>query len=60
EAPELPWEGHHHLFDEFLNWLDGGQPADTRIQENIKSFAMIIAAMDAGTEGAVRNISDYL
>ncbi len=60
EAPELPWEGHNHLFDEFLNWLDGGQPADTRIQENIKSFAMIIAAMDAGTEGAVRNISDYL
>ncbi|MDP6113255.1 MAG: Gfo/Idh/MocA family oxidoreductase [Planctomycetota bacterium] len=60
EAPELKWEGHCHLFDEFLQWLDGGEPSDTRIQENIKSFAMILAAMEAGTEGAVRQIADYL
>ena len=25
EAPGIPYQAHLHLFDEFLNWLDGGE-----------------------------------
>ena len=60
EAPEIQWEGHDHLFDEFLNWLDGGPPADTRIEQNIISFAMVIAAKDTTLDGQPKKIADYL
>lgn len=60
EAPEIEWEGHNHLFNEFLNWLDGGPPSQTRIEQNIKSFAMVIAAMETTLDGQPRKIDDYL
>ena len=60
EAPEISWEGHTHLFDEFLNWLDGGPPAHTRIEENLKSFAIVMAAMDTTRDNQPKNIAEYL
>ncbi len=60
DAPAIPLNGHDHLFDEFLNWLDGGKPSATRIQDNIQSFAMIIAAMETTMDGQSRQIADYL
>ena len=60
EAPPMRWEGHNYLFDEFLNWLDGGPPSVTRVEQNIKSFAMVMAAMDTTRDGQPRRISDYI
>ena len=60
DAPGLKWAGHDYLFNEFLDWLDGGEPADTRIEDNIRSFATIIAAMEASTDGQTKKIADYL
>ncbi len=60
EAPEIPREGHDHLFDEFLNWLDGGPPSATRIEDNIKSFALVIAAMETTLDGQPKQIAGYL
>ncbi|MBT3602215.1 MAG: Gfo/Idh/MocA family oxidoreductase [Candidatus Latescibacteria bacterium] len=60
EAPEIQWEGHDHLFDEFLNWLDGGAPSETRIEKNIVSFAMVIAAKETTLDGQPKKIADYL
>ena len=60
EAPEIPRFGHEHLFDEFINWLDGGQPSATRIEDNIKSFALVIAAMETSVDGQTKRIADYL
>jgi len=60
DAPDLKWEGHAYLFNEFLDWLDGGQPSDTRIEDNIKSFAAIIAAMETTLDGQTRHVPDYL
>ncbi|MFP6638892.1 MAG: oxidoreductase, partial [Myxococcota bacterium] len=59
-APEVTREGHDYLFAEFLDWLDGGPPASTGIQDNIQSFAMVIAAMQTTTEGQPRQISDLI
>jgi predicted dehydrogenase len=60
EAPAIRWNAHLHLFDEYLNWLDGGPPSVTRIQDNIKSYALVIAAMETTTDGQPKRIADYL
>ena len=60
DAPEIEREGHDHLFDEFLNWLDGGPPSDTRIEKNIISYAMVIAAMETTLDGQPKKIADYV
>ena len=59
EAPSLPYSGHDYLFDEFLNWLDGGKPSATRIEDNILSFAIVIAAMETTIDGQPKRIADY-
>ena len=60
EAPEIAYEEHDYLFCEFLDWLDGGPPSETRIQENLKSFALVIAAMETTLDGQPKEISNYL
>ena len=60
EAPEIPFEGHLHLFDEFLIWLNDGPPSATRIEDNIKTFVLVIAAMEATRDGQPIKIADYL
>ncbi len=60
EAPAIPYQAHLHLFDEFLKWLDGGEPSATRIEDNIKSFAMVIAAMETTDDEQTKQIADYL
>lgn len=60
EAPAIPLNAHDHLFDEFLNWLDGGEPSVTRIQDNIQSFTMVIAAMETTMDSQPKRIADYL
>ena len=60
EAPQMALQGHEHLFAEFLDWLDGGSPSETRIEDNIRSFAMVIAALETSVDGEARRVSDYL
>jgi predicted dehydrogenase len=60
DAPAIPLNGHDYLFDEFLNWLDGGEPSATRIEDNIQSFTMVIAAMETTLDGQPKHIADYL
>ena len=60
EAPEMAYRGHEHLFDEFLNWLEGGPPSATRIQDNLKSFALVIAAIETTMDGQPKEIAGYL
>jgi len=60
DAPSAQFSGHDYLFDEFLKWLDGGEPSATRIEDNIKSFAMIIAAMETTVDGQMKPIAGYI
>ena len=59
-APPVRYEHHHHLFDEFLNWINGGEPSETRVEDNIKSFVLVIAAMETTLDGQPKQIADYL
>lgn len=60
EAPAISLDGHDYLFNEFLDWLDGGEASATRIEDNIQSFAMVIAAMETTLDGQPKKIAEYL
>lgn len=42
-----PYEGHNWLINEFLDWLDGGPTPATVFDDNLKSVAMVFAAIEA-------------
>jgi predicted dehydrogenase len=49
EVPlETPrYEGHEWIVHEFLDWLDGGPPPATVLEDNIHSAAMVFGAIEA-------------
>jgi hypothetical protein len=59
EAPAIKLNGHAYLFAEFLDWMDGEKPSVTRIENNIKSFAMVMAAVGTTADGQPKRIADY-
>lgn len=54
------WEGHPYLINEFLDWLDGGPTPATVIQDNIKTAAMLFAAIEASRIGQTVNVLEML
>lgn len=60
DAAHMEWAGHEYLLKEFVDWLDGGAPSATRIEDNLKSFALVIAAMETTVDGQPKKIADYL
>ena len=60
DAAGMDWEGHEYLLKEYVDWLDGGEPSATRIEDNLKSFALVIAAMETTLDGQPKKIADYL
>jgi predicted dehydrogenase len=59
EAPLLtpPYQGHAWLIDEFLQWLDGGPTPATVIDDNLKTMAMVIAAIEASRTQQVIDVA---
>jgi len=51
--------GHHTILRDFLKWLDGGSPPETCIDDNIKSAAMMFAAIDAARNRTAVRVADY-
>ena len=60
QAPALERVGHEYLLQEFVDWLEGGEAAATRIEDNLRSFALVIAAMETTEDGVPKRIADYL
>ena len=60
DAADMEWAGHEYLLKEFVDWLDGGAPSATRIEDNLKSFALVIAAMETTVDGQPKKIAEYL
>jgi len=55
-----PRTGHHTIVSDFLDWLDGGEPPETQLEDNIHSAALLFAAIDTIAKGEPRRVSDYL
>jgi predicted dehydrogenase len=62
EVPALSptYQGHLWLIDEFLTWLDGGPTPATVIDDNIKSVAMVFAAIEASRTNQVVNVAEMV
>jgi predicted dehydrogenase len=51
-SPVVPeYDGHQWQINEFLDWLDGGPAPDTCLEHNIRSVAMVFAAIEASRTG---------
>ena len=44
---QVKYQEHVSVIDQFLNWLDGGEAPEATIDDNIKSVAMVFAAIEA-------------
>lgn len=40
-------EGHAAILGQFLDWLDGGEPPETRLEDNVKTAAAMFGAVEA-------------
>lgn len=54
------WEGHYHIVSEFLDWLDGGPAPATTIDDNVKTAAMLFAAIEASRTEQVVDVTAML
>ena len=55
ERPEH--EGHAAVLGQFLDWLDGGEPPETRLEENVKTAAALFGAVEASVGGRVVDVA---
>jgi len=56
-ANEKPhWDGHHAIGAQFLDWMEGGPEPATVLADNIKSAAMMFAAIESGATGKLVDV----
>ena len=57
-VPVAPaYQGHTWIIDEFLTWLDGGPPPDTVLADNLRTMAMVFAAIEAARTDATVDVA---
>jgi predicted dehydrogenase len=59
-AGPLEFSGHAGVIREFLDCVKSGRQPQTAASDNIKSFAMVHAAIESSRRGVKMNIEDYL
>jgi len=57
---ERPRWGHAWLIEQFLDWLDGGQPMPTNVDVNLQSVALIFAAIASSRTGQPVRVQEFL
>jgi len=53
---KLEWSGHEAIIFQFLEWLDGGATPATVLADNIRSNALMLATVEASTNGTVVDV----
>ena len=48
------------LIEKFVNWLDGGEPMETNIEDNLQSVALIFSAIESSKTGQSVQVQDFL
>jgi predicted dehydrogenase len=59
-AVQVPREGHAWIVAEFLDWLDGGPAPATVLEDNMRSAAMIFAAIESARSGHMVDVQDMV
>jgi len=48
------------LVEKFVRWLDGGEPMETNVEDNLQSVALIFAAIESNRTGQPVNVQEFL
>lgn len=58
--PKTRLYGHQQIIGDFLDWLEGDDPPETVLADNVKSMAMVFAAAETGKMGRTVDVADFL
>lgn len=56
----VTWEGHLAMPAQFLDWLDGGPPPPTTLDDNLQSTAMLFASIRASESGETVDVQNVV
>lgn len=48
------------LIEKFVRWLDGGEPMETNVQDNLQSVALIFSAIESSRTGQPVRVQEFL
>ncbi len=48
------------LIAQFVHWLDGGDPMETNVEDNLQSVALIFSAIESSRTGKPVNVQEFL
>mgnify|MGYP001817310498 CR=1 FL=1 len=48
------------LVEQFVRWLDGGEPMETNVEDNLQSVALIFAAIESSRSGQPVQVQQFL
>jgi len=48
------------LIEKFVHWLDGGEPMETNVEDNLQSVALIFAAIESSRTGMPVKVQEFL
>ncbi|MDF2958600.1 MAG: oxidoreductase domain protein [Paenibacillus sp.] len=51
---------HAWLIEKFVRWLDGGEPMETNVEDNLQSVALIFAAIESSRTGQPVKVQELL
>ena len=57
---EQPKWANAWLIEKFVRWLDGGEPMETNVEDNLQSVALIFAAIESSRTGSPVRVQDML
>ena len=57
---EQPKWSNTWLIEKFARWLDGGEPMETNVENNLQSVALIFAAIESSRTGMPVKVQEFL
>lgn len=57
---EQPKWANTWLIEKFVRWLDGGEPMETNVEDNLQSVALVFAAIESSRTGRPVKVQEFL
>jgi predicted dehydrogenase len=57
---EQPKWANTWLIEKFIRWLDGGEPMETNVEDNLQSVALVFSAIESNRTGQPVKVQEYL
>lgn len=57
---EQPKWGNTWLIEKFVNWLDGGEPMETNVWDNVQSVGLVFGAIESSRTGKAIEVQSLL